>query len=91
MIGIDGILPVLLELRKRFQNINIIIIFPDKFQHSEIKKNYHIWKGLKKIEAKFIVTKKGNKFITAFSLMKIAFRMIFRKNIIIKTIDRINV
>ncbi len=87
LIGIDGILPILMELEKRFTNINIIIIFPDEFQYFEIKKNYHIWKGLEKINAKFFVTKKGNKIITAMSLFKIALKMIFRKNIIIKNSD----
>lgn len=87
LIGIDNMVPIFLELASRFGNLNFFIIYPDRFHYTEIKKNYLIWKALNIIEAKSIIVNRSNKVFTVISLARIAFYMIFRKNIILKNSD----
>jgi len=38
LIGIDNIIPLLLELNARFAHLKFIVVFPDSFHYTEIKK-----------------------------------------------------
>lgn len=84
LIGIDNIIPLLLELHARYAFLNFIIVFPDRFHYIEIKRNYLIWKALQSINAKSVVMQRDNVMTSGISLAKLALRMVFRKNVVIK-------
>ncbi|MFC1822867.1 hypothetical protein ACFL9T_09190 [Thermodesulfobacteriota bacterium] len=98
LIGIDSLLPLLMEIKVRLDNVNIIILYPDLETYYGIKKNNHIWKVLvnilnqRKIILRYRIEKKTllslmSKVRSAVSLVLLVFIMMFRKNILIKTSD----
>lgn len=87
LIGIDATLPLLMELKARFARVNIIILFPDEYNLQEIQKNYHIWKALDEITPSRYCLKHKSRLKRYCTWLWVVFRMLFRKNIIIKQAD----
>jgi len=87
LIGIDAVLPLLMEISHRFKNIIIIILFIDKHNYKKVKDNHHIWKQLNKLNAKISILYHKKKIRSILSLIRLVLRMVLKKNILIKNND----
>lgn len=87
LIGIDAVLPLLMEIYHRFKNIKIIIIFIDERNYRKVKDNHHIWKQLDKLNAKRSILYHRSKIRSILSLIRLVLRMVLKKNILIKNND----
>jgi len=84
LVGIDSVLPLLMEIKERFPESNIVILFPDEKTHVRVRKNYHIWKALEKIRFQSFVIRRKTKIAKYFELLRIVALMAFKKNILLK-------
>lgn len=85
LVGIDGILPLLMETKAKIPNVNIIVLFPDAKHMREIRRNYHIWQALEEIGAEFYVMRDGYK--SFWNIAKFLWRVSLNKNTLIKNAD----
>lgn len=89
LIGIDSMLPLLMELKERYSFINVLVFFRDEKNYSSIKKNYHIWKALGDIKAQAYVSVYKSRLKTCLAWLGIIGKMLLKKNIILKQSDTI--
>ena len=87
IVGIDTILPVLMEIKKVNPSLKPIIVFLDQRQHDSIKENYNIWEGIQSLDSHVWVIRHKNKFITAVRLIKFILALSFKQNVIIRERD----
>ncbi len=87
LIGIDAVIPLFMELRKRFDNIELIILFFDKNHYESIRQNYHIWKALGILKTRNIFIRHKAKTASYVKLIRLVKIMAFKKNIILKRND----
>jgi len=91
LVGIDMLLPILMELKSLMPDINILMIFSNDNQLRIVKSNYNLWECITLIDARVYPIKGKNKITTLFRLLR--FFLIFfrefalRKVIIIKESD----
>lgn len=100
LIGIDCILPLLMEIRERFNEVNLVVVFPDAFTRENIKRNRHIWKVLtEELGCVFLTLKNREdeegplswfgKLRYLYSLLQIVSRMALNRNVVLKNGDLI--
>ena len=53
LISIDGIIPLLLELKAKHLDCNIIFILPSRDNLALIKKNTHLWQCIETLNVKY--------------------------------------
>jgi len=87
LVGIDSVLPLLMELKKRYPDGSVVVFFSHEACYSKIRKNYHIWKALKSIEFQSFIVRRNNKIKQCIEWFRIIALMAFRKNIIINQKD----
>ncbi len=89
LIGIDAVLPLLMELKAQYRDVRILVLFFDAPNQDEIRKNYLIWKALKSLNARLYDLRHPSRQKRYFIWLRILCAMLFSKNILIKNADTI--
>lgn len=88
LVGIDSLLPILMELKTRHSAVRIILVFMNKNDQTLVKKNYHIWGALRQIQAEIIILRYRNtKLSAARAWLKLIVKLALDNNIILKSHD----
>ncbi len=87
LLGIDRILPILMEIKARHPNISITIIFVNDKQMEDIKRNHNIWKAIQLMDSHSYAIRSQNGLVTLFRLAKFILSCAFKNNIIIRNAD----
>ena len=84
LLSIDTIIPILLELKSRYPQINIIFFFPSKSNCEFVKKNVHLWACIESLNAQILAPQRENRILILCFLIRLFIQLMFCKNIIIK-------
>lgn len=84
LLSIDVILPILLELKAMYPQINIIFFFPSRSNCELVKKNLHLWECVQTLEADVLAPKRDCRLFNLFFLLRFFIKLLFCKNIVIK-------
>lgn len=87
LVAIDGILPVLMELKSRYRVGGILLCFHDHEHLEGVRKNYILWKAIESIHAKTLCLHDPNKGRVLWNMMNFLVRTLFRRNILFKSGD----
>ncbi len=85
--GIDSILPIMMEIRRISPVARFFVVFLDNKHLDAVRKNYNIWSAVKSLDAKIIVIRDGNRFITLTRLIYLIGNLIFKDNVIFENAD----
>ena len=82
LVGIDRILPILMEIKKIKPSIRPLIVFLNEQHKKDIKLNHHIWEAMESLDCRYFVSRGRNKLITSVIILKFILMLSFQYNII---------
>jgi len=86
LVGIDSVLPLLLEVYDNLENINIIIVYYDDKNKKLIESN-SLFNEIINNKFKTVVSRKSNAIFSLFNIIKLFRFTMFKKTIILKEKD----
>jgi hypothetical protein len=85
LITIDAVLPILMELDKRYSSkMDITLVFPNEATFRETNKNVHIKNVVTNLRANYICLRGRGRIAYIIAIVKLILIMLFRKTILIK-------
>jgi hypothetical protein len=88
LITTDAILPILMELKKRYASlIGIKLVFPNKATLKEVEKNLHLQKVLTGLQAESLFLRGAGRLSYLWKIVKLIFGILCGRTIIIKFSD----
>ncbi|NQT06170.1 MAG: hypothetical protein HQ575_01370 [Candidatus Omnitrophica bacterium] len=87
LTGIDGLLPVLMEIKALYPDIKVSVVLFDDNHYALIKKNYNMWEMIQSMDSSVYLIRNRSHFITLIKLILFILRFLFAKNIIVKNSD----
>ena len=87
LIGVDAVLPVLMEIKNLYRQVQVIFVFINDEQQEMIKQNYNLWEAIETLRAKVYVLRTKNKLLTLGRFIKFFGQVLFSRNIFIKDVD----
>ncbi len=87
LISVDGAVPVVLELKKRYPACAITFVLVSEAHRELIKKNYILWEAIRSVGARVCVANHPNRIIRLLRVARFIARYAFRRMVIIKDGD----